>query len=304
MTVSVIVPTYNGEKKINGILEALAAQVFSDFELIVAIDGSTDQTEVLVGSYSDRFKALRTVSQKNKGRATIRNLGAREARGELLIFFDDDMIPNPRAVENHLLFHQSSIYDVIICGSQIENDEKCETDIQKYKAWLTQKWTRGFANAINPIRRDNLFLTAANLSLKKSLFLKLGGFDERLRDIEDYEFAVRALKQNTHIFFDKENIAFHNDPITCMGYINRVRTYTVAQKHLRILIPDVLSEIKRYGFIKRIFYKFFSLKLWPYLIDHSKLLMIIPKRIRYKFYEWIIFSQGVLSVNQDKKPWG
>ena len=84
--VSVIIPTYNGKQRIGNVLESLVKQTYHDFEILILIDGSTDGT----GEYlqQNNFGSeLAIYSQENKGRAAIRNKGAKKASGHLLLFF-------------------------------------------------------------------------------------------------------------------------------------------------------------------------------------------------------------------------
>ena len=87
--VSVIIPTYNGASRIGNCLDALLPQIAGrDAEILVVNDGSTDATASVVTSYP----GVRLITQPNAGPAAARNLGAREARGTILLFTDDDCV--------------------------------------------------------------------------------------------------------------------------------------------------------------------------------------------------------------------
>src|SRR5689334_11983442 len=133
MEVSVIIPTYNGERKISRLLDALLRQTVKEFRVIVVVDGSKDNTVSILESYKSKFREFIVIVQENKGRATVRNRGAQAARSELLIFFDDDMEPFPDCVERHVNF-QKKHEDSILCGYPIEIPAADKTDIQNYKA--------------------------------------------------------------------------------------------------------------------------------------------------------------------------
>ena len=70
VSISVIIPTFNGAKRVLNVLNALNSQIFLGFEVVVAIDGSTDETEDLVNRFEFSFKGLRIVKQLNEGRAS------------------------------------------------------------------------------------------------------------------------------------------------------------------------------------------------------------------------------------------
>src|SRR3989344_4693238 len=85
---SIIVPAFNAEKSIGKCLQALQNQSVKGLEIIVVNDGSTDNTAVEAG----KFKGVKVISQKNKGPAAARNLGAWNAKSKTLIFTDSDCV--------------------------------------------------------------------------------------------------------------------------------------------------------------------------------------------------------------------
>lgn len=88
MRVSVIIPLYNKAPHVRRALDSVAAQTFTDFELIVVDDGSTDEGARVVEEYGDA--RLRLIAQPNAGPGAARNRGIGEARGEFLAFLDAD----------------------------------------------------------------------------------------------------------------------------------------------------------------------------------------------------------------------
>lgn len=90
--ISIIIPTYNEEKDIKKCLESLMKQSLTDFEIIVVDDGSTDQTVAVINSLvTNHYSLITLLHQKHLGPGAARNLGAKEASGEILIFVDADM---------------------------------------------------------------------------------------------------------------------------------------------------------------------------------------------------------------------
>jgi glycosyltransferase involved in cell wall biosynthesis len=87
MLFSVIIPTYNRAALLCTALDSVFAQTFTDYEVIVVDDGSTDGTAAMVASYGGR---VRYFQQQNKGPGAARNLGAQHATGEYLAFLDSD----------------------------------------------------------------------------------------------------------------------------------------------------------------------------------------------------------------------
>lgn len=91
MKVSVIVPTYNEKRVILDCLESLGKQSLGDFEIIVVDDGSTDGTKKEIGNLHKVVPSIKLLTQSHKGPGAARNLGAKKAKGKILVFVDADM---------------------------------------------------------------------------------------------------------------------------------------------------------------------------------------------------------------------
>ncbi|MCP4521838.1 MAG: glycosyltransferase family 2 protein [Cytophagales bacterium] len=294
MQVSVIIPTYNGKNKILNIIQALEKQSFQDFETIIMIDGSPDNTEKVIDNYSHSLKKLQVINQVNQGRGKVRNDGVKYSTGELLIFFDDDMRPLPNCIEKHIHFYKQHSNSVIV-GGLGEDINIMNSDIQKYKAVLSQQWTIDLQKWKEPLVKNNLFVTAANLAISKNTFNSLEGFDSRLNDCEDWDLGVRAFKENISIYYYHEAFAWHDDFITCKSYIKRQKEYKKFHQKLLKLKPELYKEYSERTStqptgIKKLVFQLFKNNFWVWSIDHFNWLKILPKPIRYKIYDLVITS--------------
>src|SRR5919199_4012680 len=92
--ISVVVPIYNVEPYLATCLQSLVDQRFTDFEVVVVDDGSTDGSRAIAEEFAARDERLRIVEQPNGGLGKARNTGAEHATGEFLAFVDsDDVLP-------------------------------------------------------------------------------------------------------------------------------------------------------------------------------------------------------------------
>ncbi len=96
MTVSVIIPLYNKEAYIGRTLDSVLAQTFTDYEIVIIDDGSTDHSADIVQRYTD--PRLRLIAQANAGQGAARDRGMREARGEHFVFLDADDAWHPECL--------------------------------------------------------------------------------------------------------------------------------------------------------------------------------------------------------------
>lgn len=297
-TVSIVIPTYNGINKIKNILDSLKNQTFSHFEIIVSIDGSTDGTYLYLLNRQSEFTNLIILNNENGGRAICRNRGANAASGDILIFLDDDMRASENLVHQHLQFH-SQFIDSIIVGATFEDLTLSRSDIQKYRAYLSRKWSQ-----IKSHKLKEPYISAANFSINKDLFLKLGGFDSKLNDAEDYDFAITAFENDIDIYFYPEIIGYHDDYISCKSYIKRLREYTNAQERLKNVKPEryVLKfpfrSAPRLSKFSALIYSFFAHKIWLKIIDLN-LLKAFPIFIKYKIYDLVITGLGVYYTHRE-----
>lgn len=298
--ISVIVPSYNGVHKLPNILKALENQTMPSFETIVVVDGSTDNTkEVLEGTQWQLD--LQVVYRENGGRSVARNTGAATAKGDLLIFFDDDMRPVSACVELHIAHHIQHKESILV-GSQLEDFDKVSSDFQQFKAELSRTWVP--FEDFGQIPNDKPFITAANFSLPKTLFEHLGGFDERLTDAEDFDLAVRAVSRQIPLYFDNKILAWHDDFVTCKLLTKRHRQYHESHLTLQRLKPDLHQKYEQYevakiGGFKKIIYWCFAQKFWLWSIDKFNWLRILPKQVRYKIYNIVLTGYSVYFI--DKK---
>ena len=113
--VSVIIPVFNGQKYLSYCIDSLLNQTYSNIEVILVNDGSTDQSESIIQSFLVRDQRIKCISQVNAGPSIARNKGMIEAAGEFICFIDaDDFVPN-----NYIQLLVEKIaegYDVVACG--------------------------------------------------------------------------------------------------------------------------------------------------------------------------------------------
>lgn len=284
--VSVIVPTYNGAKRLPLLLKSLSKQTFTNYELIIVIDGSTDETNKFLGQYN-KFCSLKIINQTNKGRSGARNAGVKSADGNILIFMDDDVRFSEETIGKHVYHHKNQSESILV-GSIIEEEQMCKMDIQRYRRELSIKWQNELGTVKKKLNQP--YISAANFSIHKSIFERLNGFDEHLTDCEDHDLAVKAQEHGISIYFDPEIIGWHDDLITAQKYLVRLKEYSNAYNYLSSLRGWENKPHRRNFFINTA-YRILSFPFWIRCIDSEKFVWL-PESIRYKLYDAIFFSQS------------
>src|SRR5450432_3104298 len=114
--VTVVIPTFNRAGVLKKALDAYSAQSPPGLirELIVVDDGSTDNTKSVIEEANGKYGfEVRYVRQSKSGPATARNVGIREARAEIILFTDSDIVPDRELVSQHVLWHQENRADSV-----------------------------------------------------------------------------------------------------------------------------------------------------------------------------------------------
>lgn len=120
---SIIVPAFNVAKTLPATLNALLAQTFTDYEIIVVNDGSTDTTAAVLQEYEDT-PSITVITQRNRGLAGARNTGIAAARGLYVGFCDADDLWLPEKLERHVAHFQSAPHiGVSFSGSSLIDDD-------------------------------------------------------------------------------------------------------------------------------------------------------------------------------------
>jgi len=195
MLFSIVIPTYNAEKTITKCLNSVFKQNFSNFELIMVNDCSTDKTTEIINQYTLKHHNLKHIKlAKNSGPAAARNRGVRESQGEIIIFIDSDVTFIDSDALNNLakIFEQRlDIASVVMIKDKIPlNQGLTPLFWGYYKYYL---WNQ-------PSEYQTSFTTERS-AIKKEIFEKIGYFDEKYKkaDVEDFEFGYRLTSQGHKI---------------------------------------------------------------------------------------------------------
>jgi len=207
-TVSVVLPTWNRLGTLRRALEALGSQTVSsaDFEVVVVSDGSTDGTNDEIRRTKTPF-FLNFFSQENAGPASARNRGVALATADLVLFLDDDVVPDPHLLEEHLRSHGVQGNRAVVIGPMLTpSDYRPNPFVRWEQSMLYKQYEAMERGDWTPNYRQ--FYTG-NASLRRELLLSVGGFDERFRRAEDVETAYRLAKAGAKFYFNNRAVGYH-----------------------------------------------------------------------------------------------
>lgn len=188
-TVTVVVPTYQRRESLARLLDGLDAQTHPahDFEVVVVDDGSSDGTDALLLAASTPYR-LRHFTQSNSGPGAARNKGVAEARGRLIVFFDDDVVPEPGAIAAHVAVHRALSNTVAIGPMLPPRAERRPVWIRWEETKLLEEYQAMVSGAYACTPRQ---LFTANASIERTRFVDAGGFDPAFARAEDVELGYR-----------------------------------------------------------------------------------------------------------------
>lgn len=182
VTVSIIIPALNEERMVGRCLDSLAKLDFvrEKFEVVLVDNGSTDKTLEIAESFQDRLN-LRILQKTGVRISGLRNLGAQEARGEIVAFLDADCLANSDWLKQILEFAPGGSVGVVGAHYLLPEDS----------SWVGRTWHRyqeaGKSGEVSHV-------PAGDLIMRREDFLRLGGFDESIQTNEDYELCERVRK--------------------------------------------------------------------------------------------------------------
>jgi GT2 family glycosyltransferase len=207
VALSVVVPTFERRPSLARLLDALERQdIALPFEVIVVDDGSSDGTAVWLRARPRAAYSLRVLEQAHAGPAAARNLGVAQARGELIVFLDDDVVPEAGLLAAHVAAHEAAPNSVV-CGTMLPPDG---WDRPTWIRWEEQKLVaqyRAMRDGVYSCTYRQFF--TGNASLARERFAAAGGFDVTFARAEDVDLGFRLDRLGMHFVFEPLARTYH-----------------------------------------------------------------------------------------------
>lgn len=284
MKCSLIIPTYNKVTRLRLTLLGLQhVESLNEVELIFVDDGSTDETLGVLEEFATDLRqaghpSIHVLSGVNSGRSGARNLGAKKARGEVLIFMDDDLLVHPNFIKAHFLRQQHS--DQLVVHGAIFNlpflkffkdpvsgepweGQTIRKETLKYRL-EPQLITEGRYDRLKEQARKTKFekdiyellsstqqtakkngrwisCTGGNLSVRRDTFWNVGGFDTNMGKIwgcEDLELGYRLEQSGCSFVYDEHAVNYHMSHYRAQALLEHTRAIQAFYK--KHADPDIL----------------------------------------------------------------
>lgn len=251
--ISVIIPVYNVESYLKRCIESVLKQSYSNLEVILVNDGSTDNSGDICNQFSLLDKRVQVIHQKNLGVSRSRNTGIRYSTGDYITFVDsDDYIENDmyEILVNNI---EENNADISVCKSRIiyENSNEKITDEKNEKKLLLKE------DAIESLicNMDN----AVWNKLYKYEIIKNIRFNENITHGEDFYFNLQAFKNCELIIYDnrcKYNYIKRGNSITTSMFsiksFDEVKSKDLIYEYILNYFPQLELKARRLPFISRL----------------------------------------------------
>ena len=215
MEVSLIIATYNRAGPLIRLLGWLEYQTFDRrfWEVIVVIDGSTDDTRQRLAHYaSSSVLPLKYFEQKNGGPAAARQRGISEASGIRIVTIDDDMEPSPEFILAHIGAAASNPSRTVVMGQILPTSNWIKKPLHDvFGEACSLKLHSQYKSGLRQPRGNEL--ATGNASFPRQLYLDIGGFDRSLRVNEDGELGIRFELAHAKIVFSTAASAVHHSDV-------------------------------------------------------------------------------------------
>jgi len=232
--VSVIMPAYNAEKYIGAAIQSVIAQTYSDWELVVVDDGSTDKTAEIVRNAAANDERIKYFAQPNGRQSKARNKGIANASGSLFAFLDADDLWVEKKLELQLQALTNSAADIVYSSGIIFRDEDPQPDSEIFPTTFGKTDGRQMFEML--LCRNSVPVTS--VIMRRETLEHVGWFDETpaYQSCEDYDLWLRAAKAGASFYGMREQLfryRRHGTAATNLGSGWRKPMLRVVQKHIR-----------------------------------------------------------------------
>lgn len=261
-SVSVIIPTYNRAYILEKSIDSVLSQTFTDYELIVLDDGSTDSTaqvlQSILKSRKPGVERIRYVTQTQQGKSAALNHGVRIANGEWISFLDSDDIWSPDKLELQMqALRQFEGCDVCFTDAQYTNNPNLDVTAFRRAGRKHEAEVGILQNALDFVSTEPHGIHEQTVIVRASRLRGMDAFDSKIRVLEDHDFIFRlAYHVKSFCFVNRPLVGIDRTPVRSIGLIDLFRKDEVRlrdqqyiyEKWLRIggLDPTIRKKIHKY----------------------------------------------------------
>jgi glycosyltransferase involved in cell wall biosynthesis len=230
---SVLIATYNRKEILLKTLAAYQAQSARSeiLEVLVLDDGSTDGTPEAMAEFRAHNEfPVRYFQLTHRGLAAVRNFGIREAKGKLILFGDDDILPTPSLVAEHLTWHRHHPQPFVGILGLVEWSP--EVNPTPFMHWLGKEGFFSYGSLEAGKEAGFGCFYCGNLSMKPDFLRENGLFDEDFKayGFEDTELGYRLEKKGLRLLYNPRAIGYHYKFVSFADTCRRAKVVAAARR--------------------------------------------------------------------------
>jgi glycosyltransferase involved in cell wall biosynthesis len=238
MFFSIIIPLYNRPQEIKELLDTLVLQTYRDFEVLVIEDGSVNDAEAIVNSFTDKLD-VRYFKKANEGQGFTRNFGFERAKGEYFIIFDSDCLIPADYLE---IVNSSLATNYLDAYGGPDGAHASFTPTQKAISYsMTSPFTTGGIRG-NKKGIGQFHPRSFNMGVSRQVWEKAGGFIiTRLG--EDIEYSIRIHSMGFKIGLIPDAIVFHKRRTNFIQFFKQLHFFGRARINIYKFFPQELKAV-------------------------------------------------------------
>jgi glycosyltransferase involved in cell wall biosynthesis len=238
MFFSIIIPLYNRPQEIKELLETLTLQTYRDFEVLVIEDGSVNDAEAIVNTFTDKLN-LRYFKKQNEGQGFTRNFGFERAKGDYFVIFDSDCLIPPTYLE---IVNNSLAANYLDAYGGPDGAHESFTPTQKAISYsMTSPFTTGGIRG-NKKGIGQFHPRSFNMGVSRQAWEKAGGFIiTRLG--EDIEYSIRIHSLGFKIGLIPDAIVFHKRRTNFYQFYKQLHFFGRARINISKFFPQELKLV-------------------------------------------------------------
>lgn len=207
--ISVVIPLYNKEQSIAATLESVLAQTYTEYEVIIVDDGSTDNSAAICDKYAGSSSLIRVIHKENGGVCSARNRGIQESDGEHVALLDGDDIWD----KEYLAEQVKMIHDfpkAAMWGINFAETNNGQL-VRKLATGLPDGYRGYVDNYFQMKGRISDLFCSSSVVIRREVFEKVGMFEERIKYAEDTDMWWRIIATNKVAFYDRYMVYYQYD---------------------------------------------------------------------------------------------
>lgn len=185
---------YNAERYINETIDSVLSQEYTNWELLIVNDGSTDATKSIIDDYAAKDKRITTIHKSNSGVSDSRNTGIRSAKGDYIFFLDADDIWNPNNLSEKINYLIKEKVDAVYSSCELINESSIPMN-----SFLNGTSNVTLSDVLSS--RGNYTTAPSGIAVTKHVLDEIKGFDINLSNNADQDFFINILAAKFKIGF-------------------------------------------------------------------------------------------------------